>query len=164
MTPGFLFIVHKSKLCFTIIINHLKNFVLLFYFIQSSLFPYCFCYSFVVYFFTHCDISLVFIFLLKLVCFRYFSLQVWQKHKQNLILMERYHYFSSSSRQFNSNFKPLLLAKEDESETDGILYSILTVLKRVHHMFYDTVCFLLWLGMELLFSIPIILHQMNSIY
>ncbi|GAB4852999.1 RNA polymerase II C-terminal domain phosphatase-like 4 [Ancistrocladus abbreviatus] len=37
---------------------------------------------------------------------------VWQKHKDNLILMERYHFFSSSCRQFEFSCKSLSELKE----------------------------------------------------
>ncbi|KAJ0986749.1 hypothetical protein J5N97_005105 [Dioscorea zingiberensis] len=64
---------------------------------------------------------------------------VWQKHKDNLIVMERYHYFASSCHQFGFNLKSLSQSKKDESDTDGALANILNVLKRVHQMFFDTV-------------------------
>ncbi|KAJ4779920.1 C-terminal domain phosphatase-like 4 [Rhynchospora pubera] len=62
---------------------------------------------------------------------------VWHKHKENLILMERYHYFASSMRQFSSGIKSLSEMKKDERESDGILATILSVLKRAHEMFFD---------------------------
>ncbi|KAJ4807546.1 C-terminal domain phosphatase-like 4 [Rhynchospora pubera] len=62
---------------------------------------------------------------------------VWHKHKENLILMERYHYFASSVRQFSSGIKSLSEMKKDERESDGILATILSVLKRAHEMFFD---------------------------
>ncbi|XP_020519619.1 RNA polymerase II C-terminal domain phosphatase-like 4 isoform X3 [Amborella trichopoda] len=61
---------------------------------------------------------------------------VWHKHKENLVLMERYHFFSSSCRQFNVHYKSLSELKRDESESDGMLASILNVLKHIHQMFY----------------------------
>ncbi|KAK7281508.1 hypothetical protein RIF29_09566 [Crotalaria pallida] len=61
----------------------------------------------------------------------------WMKHKDNLILMERYHFFASSCRQFGFNCKSLAESKSDESEADGALAKILKVLKRVHHTFFD---------------------------
>ncbi|XP_057969776.1 RNA polymerase II C-terminal domain phosphatase-like 4 isoform X2 [Malania oleifera] len=63
---------------------------------------------------------------------------VWQKHKDNLLLMDRYHFFASSCRQFGSNFRSLSEMNSDESETDGALATVLKVLKRVHSMFYDS--------------------------
>ncbi|XP_059667635.1 RNA polymerase II C-terminal domain phosphatase-like 4 isoform X2 [Cornus florida] len=63
--------------------------------------------------------------------------QVWVKDKENLILMERYHFFASSSRQFGFNCKSLSELKSDESEADGALNTVLKVLKRVHSMFFD---------------------------
>lgn len=64
-------------------------------------------------------------------------LQAWMKHKDNLILMERYHFFGSSCRQFGFNCKSLAELKSDEDETDGALAKILKVLKQVHCMFFD---------------------------
>ncbi|XP_044464896.1 RNA polymerase II C-terminal domain phosphatase-like 4 isoform X3 [Mangifera indica] len=61
----------------------------------------------------------------------------WAKHKDNLILMERYHFFASSCHQFGYNCKSLSELKSDESEPDGALASVLQVLKRVHNMFFD---------------------------
>ncbi|XP_078443790.1 C-terminal domain phosphatase-like 4 isoform X2 [Wolffia australiana] len=62
---------------------------------------------------------------------------VWQKHRENLILMERYHFFSSSCRQFNSPEKSLSQMNKDERESDGLLATTLGVLKRVHQAFFD---------------------------
>lgn len=62
------------------------------------------------------------------------------KHKENLILMERYHYFVSSYRQFGFNCKSLSELKSDESEADGALVTVLEVLKRIHSMFFNPVC------------------------
>jgi RNA polymerase II C-terminal domain phosphatase-like 3/4 len=53
--------------------------------------------------------------------------------------MERYHYFASSVRQFSSGMKSLSEMKKDERESDGILATILNVLKRAHEMFFDPV-------------------------
>ncbi|KAF7154503.1 hypothetical protein RHSIM_Rhsim01G0035300 [Rhododendron simsii] len=63
---------------------------------------------------------------------------VWAKHKENLILMERYHFFASSCRQFGFNCKSLSELKSDETETEGALASVLKVLKQIHSMFFDT--------------------------
>ncbi|MQM12723.1 hypothetical protein Taro_045643 [Colocasia esculenta] len=64
---------------------------------------------------------------------------VWQKHKENLIVMERYHYFSSSCRQFRYAEKSLSEMRQDERESDGALATILGILKRVHEMFFNQV-------------------------
>lgn len=64
---------------------------------------------------------------------------VWQRHKENLILMEKYHFFASSCRQLGSNTKSLSERKKDEREADGALSIILNVLKRAHQMFFDPV-------------------------
>ncbi|CAN6360250.1 unnamed protein product [Urochloa humidicola] len=63
---------------------------------------------------------------------------VWQKHKENLILMERYHYFASSCRQFGFGVKSLSESMKDERESDGALATVLDVLKRIHAIFFDT--------------------------
>ncbi|KAI3691166.1 hypothetical protein L2E82_49385 [Cichorium intybus] len=64
------------------------------------------------------------------------SESVWE-HKENLILMERYHFFASSCRQFHSRSKSLSELRRDESDVDGALAIVLKVLKRVHSMFFD---------------------------
>ncbi|CAI9296738.1 unnamed protein product [Lactuca saligna] len=61
---------------------------------------------------------------------------VW-KHKDNLIVMERYHFFASSCRQFGYRSKSLSELRSDESDADGALATVLKVLKRVHTMFFD---------------------------
>ncbi|CAL4893370.1 unnamed protein product [Urochloa decumbens] len=63
---------------------------------------------------------------------------VWQKHKENLILMERYHYFASSCRQFGFGTRSLSESMQDERESDGALATVLDVLKRIHAIFFDT--------------------------
>ncbi|KAI3870517.1 hypothetical protein MKX03_022710 [Papaver bracteatum] len=65
---------------------------------------------------------------------------VWQQHKENLILMDRYHYFSSSGRSFGLNQKSLSEVKRDESESHGALATILQVLQRIHQLFFDFEC------------------------
>ncbi|XP_026431161.1 RNA polymerase II C-terminal domain phosphatase-like 4 isoform X2 [Papaver somniferum] len=62
---------------------------------------------------------------------------VWGQHKENLILVDRYHYFASSGRSFNLNNRSLSELKRDESEPDGALATILEVLKLIHHLFFD---------------------------
>ncbi|XP_028793920.1 RNA polymerase II C-terminal domain phosphatase-like 4 isoform X2 [Neltuma alba] len=61
----------------------------------------------------------------------------WMKHKDNLILMERYHFFASSCRQFGFNCQSLTESKSDECESDGALARILNVLKQAHHTFFE---------------------------
>ncbi|RLM94258.1 RNA polymerase II C-terminal domain phosphatase-like 4 [Panicum miliaceum] len=63
---------------------------------------------------------------------------VWQNHKENLILMERYHYFASSCRQFGFGVRSLSESMQDEREIDGALATVLDVLKRIHAIFFDT--------------------------
>ncbi|KAK6151454.1 hypothetical protein DH2020_014089 [Rehmannia glutinosa] len=62
---------------------------------------------------------------------------VWGKHKDNLILMERYHFFASSCKQFGLNCKSLSQLKSDESETEGALPTVLKILQRIHRLFFD---------------------------
>lgn len=59
------------------------------------------------------------------------------KHKGNLILMERYHFFRSSCRQFGFNCKSLSELKHDEDEEKGALATVLNVLKQIHNVFFD---------------------------
>ncbi|XP_038710166.1 RNA polymerase II C-terminal domain phosphatase-like 4 isoform X2 [Tripterygium wilfordii] len=61
----------------------------------------------------------------------------WTKHKDNLILMERYHFFASSCHQFGFNCKSLSELKSDENESDGALSSVLKVLRQIHNLFFD---------------------------
>ncbi|XP_073278092.1 RNA polymerase II C-terminal domain phosphatase-like 4 isoform X1 [Primulina huaijiensis] len=62
---------------------------------------------------------------------------VWKKHNENLILMERYHFFASSSKHFGFNCKSLSELRSDESESDGALTTVLRVLLRIHSLFFD---------------------------
>ncbi|OMO71922.1 hypothetical protein COLO4_27950 [Corchorus olitorius] len=65
------------------------------------------------------------------------SKNVWMKHKDNLIEMERYHFFASSCHQFGINCKSLSQLKTDETEHNGALASVLERLRRIHHMFFE---------------------------
>ncbi|XP_010672808.2 RNA polymerase II C-terminal domain phosphatase-like 4 [Beta vulgaris subsp. vulgaris] len=66
---------------------------------------------------------------------------VWEEHKENLILMDKYCYFSSSSSNFGyNNCKSLSQLNKDEDECDGALANILRVLTQIHHEFYDNNC------------------------
>ncbi|KAL3643306.1 hypothetical protein CASFOL_014121 [Castilleja foliolosa] len=62
---------------------------------------------------------------------------VWGKHKENLILMERYHFFASSCKSFGFNCKSLSELKSDESETEGALATVLKILQQIHSLFFD---------------------------
>lgn len=62
---------------------------------------------------------------------------VWSKHKENLILMERYHFFGSSCKQFGFNNKSLSEQKTDESEDEGALATILKILQQIHSLYFD---------------------------
>ncbi|KAL4272804.1 hypothetical protein GQ457_13G028110 [Hibiscus cannabinus] len=63
--------------------------------------------------------------------------KVWTKHKDNMILMERYHFFASSCRRFGFNCKSLSQLKTDESASYGALASVLKVLQQIHHIFFN---------------------------
>ncbi|KAF5469533.1 hypothetical protein F2P56_013598 [Juglans regia] len=63
-------------------------------------------------------------------------LQVWPKHKENLILMKIYHFFASSCHRYGFSCKSLFKLKTDELETDEALTTVLKVLKQVHKMFF----------------------------
>ncbi|KAL1348241.1 hypothetical protein AAHE18_07G065800 [Arachis hypogaea] len=56
--------------------------------------------------------------------------QAWAKHKDNLILMERYHFFVQVAGNLVSNCKSLAELKTDEDEAEGALTKILKVLKQ----------------------------------
>ncbi|XP_071739372.1 uncharacterized protein [Rutidosis leptorrhynchoides] len=62
---------------------------------------------------------------------------VWVKHKENLILIERYLFFASSCKQFGYKCKSLSELKSDESKVDGSLATVLQVLKKIHKKFFD---------------------------
>ncbi|KAL9261354.1 RNA polymerase II C-terminal domain phosphatase-like 4-like protein [Drosera capensis] len=59
-------------------------------------------------------------------------------NKDNLILMDRYHFFASSCRQFDLGFKSLSELRSDENESDGALATVLGVLRQIHSMFFHT--------------------------
>ncbi|KAF2610269.1 hypothetical protein F2Q70_00007864 [Brassica cretica] len=61
----------------------------------------------------------------------------WPSHKDNLIVIERYHFFASSCKQFDHRFQSLSLLKSDESEPDGALATVLKVLKQTHSLFFE---------------------------
>lgn len=62
---------------------------------------------------------------------------VWPSHKSNLILMERYHFFSSSCSQFGVNSASLAQLYRDESETEGTLATTLKTLRAIHHEYFN---------------------------
>ncbi|CAN8301462.1 unnamed protein product [Cochlearia groenlandica] len=61
----------------------------------------------------------------------------WPSHKDNLIVIERYHFFASSCKQFDHKYQSLSQLKSDESEPDGLLATILKVLKQTHGLFFE---------------------------
>lgn len=67
--------------------------------------------------------------------------QAWTKHKDNLIVMERYHYFASSCRQFGFTCKSLSELERDENESEGALATVFDILKQIHTMFFAVCAF-----------------------
>ncbi|KEH38217.1 carboxy-terminal domain phosphatase-like protein [Medicago truncatula] len=63
--------------------------------------------------------------------------EVWPKYRDNLILMERYHFFNSSCQDFGLQRKSLVALHIDENETDGALAKILEVLRQINYKFFD---------------------------
>ncbi|CAM6112440.1 unnamed protein product [Calypogeia fissa] len=57
---------------------------------------------------------------------------VWPKHRAKLVLMERYHFFRSSCRQFGVRGLSLTEKGRDESEKEEALAMALQRLRRVH--------------------------------
>ncbi|MCD7451424.1 hypothetical protein HAX54_011733 [Datura stramonium] len=49
---------------------------------------------------------------------------VWGKHRENVILMDRYHFFTSSCRQLGLKCKSLSELRSDENEAEGALASV----------------------------------------
>lgn len=62
---------------------------------------------------------------------------VWPRHKDNLILMERYHFFGSSCKHFGIASASLLEAEKDESRDEGTLANTLELLQQIHSAFFD---------------------------
>ncbi|KAJ7527617.1 hypothetical protein O6H91_16G063600 [Diphasiastrum complanatum] len=60
---------------------------------------------------------------------------VWPRHRDNLIVMERYHFFTSSCRHFGLE-SSLSREHKDESESEGGLATALKVLHSVHETFF----------------------------
>ncbi|KAG5376236.1 hypothetical protein IGI04_040832 [Brassica rapa subsp. trilocularis] len=61
----------------------------------------------------------------------------WPGQKDNLIVIERYHFFASSCKQFDHRFQSLSQLKSDESEPEGVLSAVLKVLKQTHSLFFQ---------------------------
>ncbi|GAQ89081.1 RNA polymerase II c-terminal domain phosphatase-like [Klebsormidium nitens] len=61
---------------------------------------------------------------------------VWPKNRANLLVIERYHFFRSSRRQFGLPGESLVEAKKDECSEEGALRGILDTLKTVHADFF----------------------------
>jgi RNA polymerase II C-terminal domain phosphatase-like 3/4 len=61
----------------------------------------------------------------------------WPGHQDNLILMDRYHYFACTCRKFRYNIPSMAEQARDEREHDGSLAVVLGVLNRIHQAFFD---------------------------
>lgn len=64
-------------------------------------------------------------------------MQVWPNHRSNLILMERYHFFTSSCVQFGVKAPSLAQMHRDESETEGCLATTLRTLRAIHYEYFN---------------------------
>jgi RNA polymerase II C-terminal domain phosphatase-like 3/4 len=62
---------------------------------------------------------------------------VWPNHKANLLLMERYHFFTSSCTQFGLRAPSYVQLHRDESESEGCLATTLRTLRAIHHEFFN---------------------------
>lgn len=65
------------------------------------------------------------------------DMDVWPAHQDNLILMDRYHYFASTCRKFRYDIPSLAEQGRDEREQDNSLAVVLNVLRRIHQDFFD---------------------------
>ncbi|XP_012837727.1 PREDICTED: RNA polymerase II C-terminal domain phosphatase-like 4 [Erythranthe guttata] len=66
------------------------------------------------------------------------SESVWCKeHKENLIVIERYHFFANSCKQFGVDHKSHSQLKSDENESEGALANSLKILQQIHTLFFD---------------------------
>ncbi|KAL8051542.1 hypothetical protein ABFX02_06G153700 [Erythranthe guttata] len=66
------------------------------------------------------------------------SESVWCKeHNENLIVIERYHFFAYSCKQFGVDHKSHSQLKSDENESEGALANSLKILQQIHTMFFD---------------------------
>lgn len=65
------------------------------------------------------------------------SIRVWPHNKHNLIVVERYMYFPCSRRQFGLFGPSLLELDRDERPEDGTLASCLSVIERIHQIFFS---------------------------
>ncbi|KAM1191340.1 hypothetical protein PS2_011646 [Malus domestica] len=65
------------------------------------------------------------------------SVRVWPHNKMNLIVVERYTYFPCSRRQFGLLGPSLLEIDHDERQEDGTLASSLSVIEKMHQIFFS---------------------------
>ncbi|CAI5957600.1 unnamed protein product [Closterium sp. NIES-64] len=66
-------------------------------------------------------------------------LPVWPKHRHNLLLVERYHFFASSRQHFLLPGPSLLESHVDEAHEGGLLDALWTPLSRTHQRFFHQV-------------------------
>eukprot|EP00879_Flechtneria_rotunda_P017878 GHRR01018738.1.p1 GENE.GHRR01018738.1~~GHRR01018738.1.p1 ORF type:complete len:253 (+),score=144.66 GHRR01018738.1:1642-2400(+) len=64
--------------------------------------------------------------------------QVWEKHRANLIQVERYHYFGASTRLFHHNAQSPLEQGADEPESGGVLDTAAQLLVHIHARVYGS--------------------------
>ncbi|CAI5524484.1 unnamed protein product [Closterium sp. Naga37s-1] len=64
---------------------------------------------------------------------------VWPKHRHNLLLVERYHFFASSRQHFLLPGPSLLESHVDEADEGGLLDALWTPLSRTHQWFFQQV-------------------------
>ncbi|CAI5526150.1 unnamed protein product [Closterium sp. Naga37s-1] len=64
---------------------------------------------------------------------------VWPKHRHNLLLVERYHFFASSRQHFLLPGPSLLESHVDEADEGGLLDALWTPLSRTHQRFFQQV-------------------------
>lgn len=65
------------------------------------------------------------------------SPRVWHKHRQNVLEIERYHFFPSSLKNFSLKGKSLLHRNADEDAHGGPLASVLSTLKEIHAEYFQ---------------------------
>eukprot|EP00238_Polyblepharides_amylifera_P008071 CAMPEP_0196582656 /NCGR_PEP_ID=MMETSP1081-20130531/39983_1 /TAXON_ID=36882 /ORGANISM="Pyramimonas amylifera, Strain CCMP720" /LENGTH=391 /DNA_ID=CAMNT_0041903287 /DNA_START=204 /DNA_END=1376 /DNA_ORIENTATION=- len=64
--------------------------------------------------------------------------QVWVKNKDNLIQVERYHYFPSSAAHFRIQGSSLVERMVDENSQFGQLASLTPILRKIHTDFFES--------------------------
>lgn len=73
------------------------------------------------------------------MCLRLCGSQVWPRHKSNLVIVERYHFFPTSRGEFNLAGPGLVEQRRDEvapEDQGGLLLSMAALLERLWAGFY----------------------------